>query len=401
MKKIGLIWTNPYSGNRGVGALTYSILYILNNISKEFNEEFQYYILGTGNQQGKDLIDLGFNIVPVVNLSNKFLNKGWKGAIKNVIAYSTFTDYSSLDYIMDIGEGDSYTDIYGIERFDNLNKTKLFFIRKNIRQLLLPQTIGPFNNEIVRKKAFSTLSKCSMLLVRDKQSYNYLKQNIGEKNLSEIIDVAFFMPYEKKYFSNEFIHVGLNISALLWNGGYTRNNQFNLIDEYQMLIRNIIDYFKAIPNLMLHLVPHVVEDRFGVENDYAISYQLVEEFKNENILLAPFFLNPILAKNYIAGMDFFVGARMHSAIAAFSTGVPVYPMAYSRKFNGLFVDTLDYKFMGDLVNQKNSEILTGIKEAFEHREELKVIIQKRMDTTVKERGKLLNQKLVNFLGLKK
>ena len=31
-----------------------------------------------------------------------------------------------------------------------------------------------------------------------------------------------------------------------------------------------------------------------------------------------------------------MGARMHACIAAFSSGVPVVPMAYSRKFEGLF-----------------------------------------------------------------
>ena len=59
-------------------------------------------------------------------------------------------------------------------------------------------------------------------------------------------------------------------------------------------------------------------------------------------IVAPAFRTPVEAKSYIAGMDFFAGARMHACIAAVSSGVPVYPLAYSRKFNGLFVETLGY-----------------------------------------------------------
>jgi colanic acid/amylovoran biosynthesis protein len=117
-------------------------------------------------------------------------------------------------------------------------------------------------------------------------------------------------------------------------------------------------------------------------------------------LLAPFFLNPIFAKNYIAGLDFFAGARMHSTIAAFSSGIAVFPMAYSRKFNGLFIDTLDYKYMGDMVNEEKEDILDGIKESFGKREELALIIQDRMNTIVKEREKLLVEHLTEVLGMK-
>lgn len=53
-------------------------------------------------------------------------------------------------------------------------------------------------------------------------------------------------------------------------------------------------------------------------------------------VLAPAFASPSEAKSYIAGMDFFMGARMHACITALLSGVPVVPMAYSLKFEGLF-----------------------------------------------------------------
>lgn len=75
-------------------------------------------------------------------------------------------------------------------------------------------------------------------------------------------------------------------------------------------------------------------------------------------------------------MDFFAGARMHACIAAVSSGVPVYPLAYSRKFNGLFVETLGYPEMGDLTVMDSDEITAGLLAAFGKRSDLKERIER-------------------------
>ena len=74
-------------------------------------------------------------------------------------------------------------------------------------------------------------------------------------------------------------------------------------------------------------------------------------------------------------------------------------VAYSRKFNGLFEDTLDYHYMTDLKKQAADEVLSTIKDAFEKRSELKDIIHNRMSTTVKEREQLLYDDLRKFFSL--
>lgn len=399
MKKIGLLWTNPYSGNRGVGALSYSILYLLEQIAKECNVQFEYYIIGTaGNRRDIDTLQIGGSKIKVQNMRN-ILPITLKEKVKSIIFYKDFIAAKKLDYILDIGEGDSFSDIYGETRFNFLNYTKKRYNAAKIKQMLLPQTIGPFADPLILKRALSSLNKCQRVLVRDKQSYDFLKKNNITTLIDEIIDVAFFMPYEKDYISHDCINVGINISSLLWNGGYTRNNQFNLNIDYKETVKSIIDYFLSIENIKIHIVPHVVDVNDNIENDYAISYHIMKEFNNERIILSPFFLTPVFAKNYISALDFFVGARMHAAIAAFSAEVPVYPMAYSRKFNGLFYDTLNYKFMGDMICQTQTEILDGIKQAFGNRANLKEIIKERMSTIVAERGIALKRNIVDFLDL--
>ena len=96
--------------------------------------------------------------------------------------------------------------------------------------------------------------------------------------------------------------------------------------------------------MQLHLIPHVIYDTEGVDDDYSVCSSISEKYSN--VKLAPKFESAIEAKSYISSMDLFSGARMHSTIGATSSGVPVIPIAYSRKFNGLF-DTLNYPYYID------------------------------------------------------
>ena len=91
---------------------------------------------------------------------------------------------------------------------------------------------------------------------------------------------------------------------------------------------------------------------------------------------------------------------MHSTIGAFSSGVPVVPMAYSRKFNGLFCDTLQYDAMVDLKRQTCDEILSNIIAFYNERENLKSVIRDRMNGVVEERRRLLVNNLYSFFQLK-
>jgi len=75
------------------------------------------------------------------------------------------------------------------------------------------------------------------------------------------------------------------------------------------------------------------------------------------------------AKSFISSMDFFVGARMHACIAAFSSGVPVIPMAYSRKFNGLF-DSLEYSHVLDCLKISTDQGFQMLTNALDKLDEL-------------------------------
>lgn len=405
-KKLNIILGNAAinNGNRGCVALSYTSIYLIDKILSDAGIDYTLYLPDSGWEElGEYTIDVAGKTIQYYNIKH-LSTISPRGVLKQIVKYKDYLPslkiYRKADFILDIGQGDSFADIYGKNRFDAINLIHKEAVRFQKPYCLLPQTIGPFKDFKIRKQAIKAITNADIVMTRDKQSYDYAKEIAPKQSkLKEYIDVAFFLPYKRMQFDKDYIHVGLNISALLWNGGYTRDNQFGLKDDYQSLVRSIISFFLKLPNVKLHLIPHVVGGERHIENDYAVSFDLQKEFKNPNLILSPLFLSPVDAKDYISGMDFFMGARMHSTIAAFSSGVPVVPMAYSRKFNGLFISTLSYNHFVDLKTDTNDTVLAKIKEAFENRNSLKEEIMHQNDTVVAERKKMLVDDLKKFFHL--
>lgn len=382
IKKVAIVWANPYNKNLGVAALAYSALSLIADVFEENKIKAEFWFYGSSNEQS-DSLKIGKKEIKFSNLAGRDLMT-LKSKIKSVFFPSKINKsvLKGFDFVFDIAEGDSFTDIYGNERFNRILNSKLFFDNLGKTQVLLPQTIGPFNDPENEKAAFNAMSKLKLVISRDRQSFNYTQKFLPADKIREAIDVAFYMPYEKGKFKDG-INIGINVSGLLWNGGYTKDNQFKMKTDYRKLIEDTLAFFNKTADVKVHLIPHVVPTDHAVEDDYVVSEEIAKEFPN--VIVAPRFKSPIEAKGYISGLDFFTGARMHACIAAFSTGVPVYPMAYSRKFNGLFSDTLQYKWMGDCVNQNEATVLAGLIDAFNNRETLKKDIDFANDKIVKPR----------------
>lgn len=396
-KRIAIVWANPYNKNLGVAALAYSSLAIFHDILKENNIEGDITFVGS-YKSGKDKIVIGNEEMVFDNIIGlNYLH--WKSFAKMILKPGRFRikDLLGFDYIFDLAEGDSFADIYGDFRFFRIYNSKRLFAFLGKKQVLLPQTIGPFSNPVREKSAKAIMQKMEMVISRDKKSFDYTANFLPADKIAEMIDVAFYMPFDKMSFSNGKVNVGINISGLLWNGGYTGKNQFNMKTDYKVLIRSVLDFFTKQENVQVHLVSHVIPENSPVEDDSAVAAELQKEYPTT--ILSPRFKTPIEAKSYISGMDFFTGARMHACIAAFSAGVAVVPMAYSRKFNGLFGDTLQYSWVGDCVNTTEDVVFEKIKDGFQNQAELEKQIKNSNETIVKPR--LIQLKKILYKSLLK
>ena len=395
MLHIGIVWANPYSNNLGVGALAYSALALISDVCREAGIEADFALIGSINKRNDKIFIRDHEVTFTNILGNDHIK--WRSLAKLALLPKKYETKAVLnfDIVFDISEGDSFTDIYGKNRFEKTINSKRFFNLLKIPQVLLPQTIGPFKSKSNEADAFKVMKKMDLVISRDRQSLDYTSRFLPADKTMEAIDVAFYMPFKKASFPSEKIQVGLNISGLLWNGGYTKKNQFGMKSDYRTLIENTANYFTSLPDVTLHFVSHVINRRKSVEDDYSVAEAFQRKYPGT--ILAPSFYSPIEAKSYISGLDFFSGARMHACIAAFSSGVAVFPMAYSRKFNGLFGETLQYKRLGDCINEGEDVILTNLKAAFEARTEAKKEIDHSLATIVAPRLDALKSQLLNSI----
>jgi polysaccharide pyruvyl transferase WcaK-like protein len=346
---IGLLWHSATSDNMGVGALTLSQIAIVRKVAGELGLSVRFMILGWRDPQPSYVTD---SDVEVVGLRSRDLIHPTAGLSAHV---------RRCDLVLDIGAGDSFADIYGITRFTKMFLSKLVVLLSRRSLVLSPQTIGPFERWWTRLLARATINGAGIVCTRDELSTRYLTQIGYRGDVTEATDVALVLPFEPaKHPRAGLLRVGVNVSGLLFNGGYTRDNMFALHVEYPRLVRELIGGLMHRDDCEVHLVGHVFSREQFVEDDQRVAEVLSAEFPGT--ILAPSFTSPGEAKSYIAALDFFCGSRMHACIAAFSSGVPVVPLAYSRKFAGLFA-TLGYDETIDLRNETVEAVVARVQDA--------------------------------------
>lgn len=356
MLKVSLIFHSASNDNLGVGALSVSEVAILRDIARTRNIPLTIKILDGFGERPPYVTGDDIQIRPI-----RPLRKPW----------DFFSEVRTSDMVIDIGGGDSFADIYGPRRLTQMFLMKYLTHLAGKPLVMAPQTIGPFRNRLSVFLARQTIRLSAIVSTRDNLSTTCLREMGVTRDVIEASDVALRLPYEPlpKPSEGAPVKIGINVSGLLMSGGYTRANMFGLKADYPQLMRDILAHFIQHPDgCEVHLVPHVISWGAGkLEDDYEASLKLAEEFPA--LRVAPRFSSPSEAKTYIANMDFFMGARMHACIAAFSTGVPVVPMAYSRKFAGLF-GALGYDETVDCTAQSGEEILAKVLNAYERRKDL-------------------------------
>ncbi|RJE91150.1 polysaccharide pyruvyl transferase family protein [Paenibacillus sp. 1011MAR3C5] len=172
------------------------------------------------------------------------------------------------------------------------------------------------------------LAGYDLILARETLTYEMLKAK-GLTNVRLVADPAFTMEKEELALPEgwqEGNTVGLNFSPLVWK----RNEQSKA--AVHELIRHMLD----TTDMAISLTPHVMQEG---NNDYEVLQTYYEEYKHTGrVLLLPDHLNAIQYKGYIARMRFFIGARTHATIAAYSNAVPTLVLGYSVKSKGIAKD---------------------------------------------------------------
>ncbi len=199
-------------------------------------------------------------------------------------------------------------------------------VKKSGKQLVLwGCSIG---EEDMSEKKLNDLRLFDLILARETLTYNMLK-NKGLNNVKLCADPAFTLEKEELKLPKgwqEANTVGLNFSPLVWN----KNK------KSQEAVKSLITHILKTTDMTIALTPHVMQ--VG-NDDYEFLYGYYEEFKETGrVIILPNNLNAMQYKGYIARMRYFIGARTHATIAAYSTYVPTMVLGYSVKSKGIARD---------------------------------------------------------------
>lgn len=317
--RIGLLWHSINSGNLGVGALTESNILLARRALERAGLTPRFTTVGFRDEAGSYA-----SVEETVRIDGRFL--------LNPAGY--WRTLQKFDCLLDIGGGDSFSDLYGPKRFAYLWLTKALAIARKKPLLLSPQTIGPFTGKRYRKLARRVMEGADAVFARDTLSMAAIRDIAPGARAFQSIDVAFALPYTPAEPVPGRLRVAVNVSGLLFNRGLERVGKHRLGYDYAALARRLIAALLAEEEVQVQLFCHVSAPEQPGDDDSAVADQLAREFPA--VVRVPAFSSPSAAKSYISGVDFVIAGRMHACIAAYSAGVPFVATAYSRKFSGLF-----------------------------------------------------------------
>jgi colanic acid/amylovoran biosynthesis protein len=311
---------------------------------------------------------------------------------------------AKMDIIGSIAGGDSFSDIYGLERLLYVALPQVLVLLCGKQLVQFPQTFGPYKGIAARSIARYILSRSMKIFSRDTGGLDVVrrlsKRAGSDGRIQFLYDVGFVMDPIRPPAAGALAYldavaglkpvVGFNISGLLYTGGYTHKNMFHLKFDYRefvlVMIRRFIDRFNA----GIVLVPHV----FGaVESDLEAcwrTYNCLSKDYQDNCFVVEDTRSQHEIKYIIGKCDFFTGARMHACIAALSQNVPGAAIAYSKKFFGVMDSLAMASMVVDPCAKSLDECVQAVESLYREREKYKKILSAKIPVIRNEILKLFS-----------
>lgn len=219
--------------------------------------------------------------------------------------------------------GDNYCYRWSAQQAVSLNRK----IRKHCAaSVLWACSVDP---EAITDEVRADLAGYDLIMAREPITYALLKEI--NPNTIRVSDPAFTLERIDLPLPRGFVEgntVGINVSPLIMQYGTEENL---ILKNYENAIRYILEQ----TDMNVCLIPHVVWEG----NDDRVPLQeLQKRFPQSDRICMVSDASCCVLKGYIARCRFFVGARTHATIAAYSSGVPTLVTGYSVKARGIARD---------------------------------------------------------------
>lgn len=212
--------------------------------------------------------------------------------------------------------------------------------------------------------------------VRENITLSNFMDRLDEDILKYYPDPAFLMDPEKTELPKGFKEgqmIGINLSSLVLSEKYG-SNQSKILEAYYQMIEYILDE----TDLDIVFIPHVMQGK-----DLKVLELLFEKYKATNrvVLIENESLKATELKYIISKCKFFMGARTHATIAAYSMCVPTLVMGYSVKSVGIASDLFG-THKNYVISTKNikggDELKNGLKWLFDNEIEIRNRLEEKI-----------------------
>lgn len=359
-----IVITNVYCfENRGDAAI---VLTMVNNL-KRIYPKAEISILSLWPELDKDKYGKNVNVYAAPIIRHDFKNKVSKFGFNTIkfivkkmnyhlgILNSAEKVIKDADLVISCGGG--YLQCRNVKQF--FSDFIYHYVQLDCARILkkkyiiFAQTIGPFNffTKLLMRNIFN---ESSIVLARERISYDVLKRDFDESNYKLTADVAFLLQpeeYDIKLVKNNRKRIGITVREWLYPG---KINRKELNDNYVLSLVSFTKYL-IMNNYDVYFMPQCVGP--DSDNDLIITqviYQLVSNSKNVHIIDDD--VTPGQLKKLYGDMDYFVGTRMHSNIFSLAELVPTLAISYDYKTDGIMKLAGLEKYVID-INDINSDIL--------------------------------------------
>lgn len=221
------------------------------------------------------------------------------------------------------GDNYCYADVYRYTMFHEMAKAR------GAKTVLWGCSVEP--DMVKDPKIARDLANYDLICARETISYEALKA--VNPNTVLVSDPAFCLPMQETPLPEGFVPgntVGINLSPMVMD----RESVPGIaLENYVRLIRRILD----TTDMTVALIPHVI---WAGGDDREPLQRLYDRFADTGRVCMVTDRSCTELKYLISQCRFFLGARTHATIAAYSTGVPTLVLGYSVKARGIARDLL-------------------------------------------------------------
>lgn len=180
------------------------------------------------------------------------------------------------------------------------------------------------------------LEKYTWIVAREGLSFDMIRESVSHpERVLQGSDPAFWLEPEPVDLPKGFQTgntLGLNLSPLVF-----AQKDSDMDMTWQNAVK-LVDYVLEQTDMAVCLIPHVYDIEKNTQ-DIAILRRLKEKYAAQpRVVLVEREYSSAQLKYIIARCRFFIGARTHSMIAAYSSGVPALALSYSLKSLGIARD---------------------------------------------------------------